>query len=443
MTPASDLVADVIAAVGTRAEAEALADVGSTALTRFANSFIHQNVSEDVSTVSLRLALDGRIASATSTVTTPDDVHRLVTSALQLASLQPVDPDWPGVGEAVEQPVVDHWDEATAAADPVARAETVRRFVDAGEGLSAAGYCETAAHSTAYLNTRGRTGSGRYTTATLDGIQQTESSAGSGHASGVALGSIDAGAIGAQASGRAEQSRGAFDAKPGDYEVVLSPECVATMTIFLSFYGFNGKAAEEGLSFVELGERRFDPAIQLWDDATDPRALHLGFDAEGTPKRHLGLIESGVTTHLLHNRRTAAKAGTTSTGHAASGADAFGAFATNLFVGEGAETVEDLVSGVERGIYVSTFNYCRVLDPKSLVVTGLTRNGTFMIENGRITDPVTNLRFTQSFIDAWADGSVLGIGGDARFADSEFGPSLVHAPSMRLASWRFTGGAEG
>ena len=121
----------------------------------------------------------------------------------------------------------------------------------------------------------------------------------------------------------------------------------------------------------------------------------------------------------------------------------WGPFAINMFIGGGDSSVDELVAGVNRGIYVSTFNYCRVLDPKSLVVTGLTRNGTFMIENGKITDPVTNMRFTQSFVDALAPGKVEGLGSDARYADSEFGPLLVHTPSLQLGSWNFTGGAEG
>ena len=146
---------------------------------------------------------------------------------------------------------------------------------------------------------------------------------------------------------------------------------------------------------------------------------------------------------LIHSRRTAAKVGAESTGHALQGAESWGPFAWNLFVDGGTSSVDALVAGVERGIYVSTFNYCRVLDPKSLVVTGLTRNGTFMIENGTITDPVSNLRFTQSFVDALGPGSVGGIGDDARFADSEFGATFVHAPSMHLRSWNFTGGADG
>jgi predicted Zn-dependent protease len=105
--------------------------------------------------------------------------------------------------------------------------------------------------------------------------------------------------------------------------------------------------------------------------------------------------------------------------------------------------VDEMIAAVERGLYVSTFNYCRVLDEKTLVVTGLTRNGTFMIENGRITGAVTNLRFTQSFAGALGPGRVLAVGNDARFADSEFGTGVTFVPSLRLAAWNFTGGASG
>ena len=114
-----------------------------------------------------------------------------------------------------------------------------------------------------------------------------------------------------------------------------------------------------------------------------------------------------------------------------------------MFLEEGETSVEEMIASVERGLYVSTFNYCRVLDPKALTVTGLTRNGTFMIENGRITGAVTNLRFTQSFVDALSQGRVHTIGNDARFADSEFGPGMLYVPSLHLESWNFTGGASG
>ncbi|MCJ7726145.1 MAG: metallopeptidase TldD-related protein, partial [Acidimicrobiia bacterium] len=145
----------------------------------------------------------------------------------------------------------------------------------------------------------------------------------------------------------------------------------------------------------------------------------------------------------VHNRKTAAKAGAESTGHALAGMDNFGAFPANVEFAGGSTSVDEMISSVERGLYVATFNYCRILDPKSQVVTGLTRNGTFMIENGAITGAVTNMRFTQSFVEALGVGNVLHLGDDVRFADSEFGPGLVQAPTVHLGSWNFTGGAEG
>jgi predicted Zn-dependent protease len=443
MTRQEELVEETLVLVGDRADAEVYADVGRSSLTRFANSFIHQNVSEDAAEVALRVAIDGRVSSSTTTNTTPEGLTTFVDAVIDTAAQQPVDDQWPGIGEPAEYANVDHWDQETADADPIDRALAVKAFVDAGEGMLAAGFCQTEFRGHAFGNTSGARASGRFTTAVIDGIHQSSTSAGSGHAAGPKIGDLNAATVGALAVQRATDSISPVDAKPGEYEVVLSPECVSTIGIFLNAYGFNAKTAEEGMSFAEIGSIQFDESVSIWDDATDPRALYVAFDVEGTPKRRTDLVVDGVTRSLLHNRRTATKAGTESTGHAIPGGDVFGPFAMNMFIGGGGSSVDELISDVERGIYVSSFNYCRVLDPKSLIVTGLTRNGTFMIENGKITHAVTNLRFTQSFISALGPDNVLGIGNDARFADSEFGPLLVHAPSMRLASWNFTGGAEG
>jgi predicted Zn-dependent protease len=437
------IVNDILEMVGDRCEAEVNVDVGVVSLTRFANSFIHQNVSEDLEEVTLKVAVNSRVASSTTTATTATALVRFVEATISTAESQPVDDGWPGLGGPVETEKVDHWDEATASADPMQRAEAVKAFVDAGNGLLAAGYCQTEAHDRAYGNTAGRRVHGRYTAAVVDGIHQTGTSAGSGHAAGRALSDIDPGAVGALAAQRAVDGIDAIDVTPGEFQVVLSPECVATIAIFFGVYGFNGKTAEEGMSFAALGEQQFDSAFSLWDGPTDPGALFVPFDTEGTPKQRLDLVRDGQTMSLLHDRRTAKKAGAASTGNAGQGSEIWGPWASNLVVGGGSTPVDDLVAGVERGIYVSTLNYCRVLDPKTLVVTGLTRNGTFMIENGNITGPVTNMRFTQSFVDALGPDKVEGIGDDSRFADCEFDPLLVRAPSIQLASWSFTGGAEG
>ena len=433
----------VLDLVKDRAEAEVLASSGVSSLTRFANSTIHQNVGEYVDSVSLRVAVDGKVASGQTTRTSAAGLEAMVEETLATAMREPVDEDWPGLTEPVQVDGVEHYDEATADASPTARAELVRAFVDEGEGLLAAGYCETEGGTHTFVNSAGQHVTGRETSAAIDGIHQTETSAGSGHAMSVAIGDLDASAVGALAAERARKSEKTFDAKPDVYEVVLAPDAAATIAIFLAVYGFNAKSFEEGMSFVEIGAQQFDEDFALRDDALDERARGVLFDSEGTPKQRIDLVEDGRTQALAHNRRTAKKAGVESTGNSFPGAEMFGPVAFNLFIEGGDKTQEELIGEVERGIYVSTFNYCRILDPKSMVVTGLTRNGTFMIENGEITGAVSNLRFTQSFVEALGLGKVKGKGNDARFADSEFGAGFVYAPSLRLEGWNFTGGADG
>jgi predicted Zn-dependent protease len=444
MREPSEIADELIGLVPPGVEAETIVASGNLSLTRFANSFIHQNVAEDGSTVHLRVAVDGRVASADGTRSDGASLQRLVDDAVAVAKLRDADELWTGITEPTQIGDGEHYDVATAETDPKKRADMVKTFVTAGNGLLAAGYCSTEGWDVAYRNTAGHGASGRYSQAVLDGIHQTGASAGSGHAASLRVADIDAAAVGALAASRATDSAEAVDAKPGDYEVVLAPEAVGTIAVFLSAYAFNGRAAVEERSMVKPGEAQFDEAITFAEAPDDPRAITVPFDGEGMPRLRVPLVTSGVTTALTYDRRTAAKAGAASTGNHSYGPYAwFGPVGTNLFLEPGSVTLEEIIASVERGLYVSTFNYCRVLDEKTLVVTGLTRNGTFMIENGAITGAVTNLRFTQSFAAALGPGAVLAVGDDARFADSEFGPGVTFVPSLRLASWHFTGGASG
>jgi predicted Zn-dependent protease len=200
---------------------------------------------------------------------------------------------------------------------------------------------------------------------------------------------------------------------------------------------------------VHPGEAQLDPAVDLWDDATDDRSVGLGFDAEGTPKRRVPMVEAGVSVGLVHDRRTAAKVGTSSTGHAIGGGERFGAYPTNVFLGASGDagmgrppasggTLDEVVGAVTRGLLVTDFWYTRILDPKTQVVTGLTRNGLFLVEDGHVSRGVRNLRFTQSYAGAVAPGHVRAIAPDARLVNSS-----AFVPSLHLASWNFTGGARG
>lgn len=439
-----DVCERVLRLVGTDAEAEVTVTSGHEALTRFATSFIHQNVADDLRQVHLRVAADGRVAEATANQTDDAALERLARATLEAARLQPVDPGWPGLASAAPPAAVDHWDDATADADPAERAARIAAFVGAGDGLETAGFCSTEGIHTAFANSAGQRATGRSTTAMLDGIARTGTSDGSARAASVRIADLDGSTTGVEAARRAREADGADDLEPGRYEVVLAPSCVVNVLSFLAIYGFNGRAVEEERSFARLGEAQFDPAITLTDDVTHPMAVGIGFDAEGTPKRRHELVRKGVTVGLVHDRRTAKALGAESTGNAVAGAGPFGALPANLVLEGGSASTDELLGAVERGLLVTDFWYTRILDPRTMVVTGLTRNGVWLVEDGRIVRPVTNLRFTQSYLEALAPGAVRGIGSDLTLVGgATFGVGAYLVPSLHLGSWSFTGGAKG
>ena len=363
------------------------------------------------------------------------------------ARIAPADPEWPGLGPPStgtggNAATVEHWDEATATAAPDERARRVRDFVDAAGGLETAGFCSTTANTVAFANSAGQRLTGRGTTADLDGIARTPTADGSAHQVSLGLSGLDGGAAGERAAAKARSASDPTDLAPGRYEVVLEPNCVANILSFLLVHGFNGRAVEDGRSFARLGEAQFDRSITLRDDVADPAMVGLPFDVEGTPKQRNDLVVDGVTTGLLHNRRTAHKAGGESTGHAVEGGAAWGALGANLVIPAGTKTAEELIAGVGRGVLVTDFWYTRILDPKTQVVTGLTRNGVWLVEDGHIVRPVTNLRFTQSFVEALGPDAVRGVGSDQSLLFGGWDSAYL-VPSLHLASWNFTGGAKG
>ena len=443
MTTPEELCARVLDMVGDRAEAQVTAGAGESALTRFANSFIHQNVAEYRESIGLTVAVDRRVSTVHTTRTDDESLRRLVDATLEATRLRPVDPDWPSLAPPHPVPSVDHYDEATATASPDRRAAVVKAFVDAGDGLDAAGFCATDARDYAFANSAGQRAAGRATSASFEGIHQLVSGIAVGQSTdaSVRLGDIDGGAHGRRAAAVARAAADPIDIEPGDYEVVIEPECMATIVVFLGWDSFNAKSHLEGESCIRLGESQFDGKVSIWDDAVDDRAVGVAYDVEGTAKRRVDLVRDGVSVGLAHDRRTARKAGVESTGNAVPGGAQWGAVPENIFMDGGDATTDDLISGIERGLLVSELNYCRVLDPKTMACTGLTRNGTFLVEGGKVVKPVRNLRFTQSFLDALGPGNVLRLS-RPRYASSNEGEAL-HGPGAHLARWHFTGGAKG
>jgi len=443
------------------AEIEATVDRHRLALTRFANSVIHQNVGEDTTVVRLRVHADGRTTAGSSTALDDTGLAALVKRTVEAVRIAPRDPGWPGLAPPADTGATPPVDAATAAASPADRAAVVRAFVDGAEGLETAGYCRTNHSSVAFANSAGQSVAGESTECGMAGIARQPLP--DGIADGVArhaprrLADLDGAALGARAAVKASASADPLELPPDRYEVVLESTAVADLLESLAAFGFNAKAVNDRRSFVRVGEAQFDPLITMVDD---PLAAGLGFDTEGSPRQSLVLVDAGTTAGLTHDRRTAAEAGTESTGHGV-GAGPWGPYARAAgFLSAGPPgppasevdgpaadaSVAELLAGVERGVLVTDLWYTRVLDPRQLTVTGLTRNGVWLIEHGEITRPLRNFRFTQSYAQALMPGAVRGVGGTAtQLPGDTYTASSPHwtAPALHLASWNFTGGASG
>jgi predicted Zn-dependent protease len=452
-TTLDSVVAGVLDEVRRQAGADAAATVRAEstalALTRFAGSAVHQNVADESTTVHLQLTVDGgRTASASTTRGGQDTLADLVAATLAAARLLPRDPLWPGLGTPAALLTAGNPDAATAEASPADRAAAVAAFVDAAGGLSTAGYVQTSSITAVLADTAGRHLLGAATSAACDGIARLSGADGVARAASRRFADLDAAALGARAAAKARAGVDAAPVDPGVYPVVLEPAAVSDVVAGLASGQFNGKAVVDGTSGLRLGEQQFDPAVTLADDAAGPDSTGLPFDTEGTPARRTELVRDGVPVGLTTDRRVAAALGGESTGHASDNSVTWGPVAGDPALAPGAGgTVEELVSGLERGLLVSDFWYTRVVDPKRSVWTGLTRNGVWLVEGGRVVAPVSTLRFTQSYLEALAPGAVT-VGSvidpqPARLTMTYAGTNRFAVPALRLTAWNITGNASG
>ena len=449
----------VRSAAGPLAEAEVVVSHVAEALTRFANSAIHQNVADATTTVRLRLHHDGRTASGSTTRTDADGLQALVERTIAATRLTPPDTSWPGLTPPTALHPYEELDEATARATPEERAARVREFVAAAGGLETAGFCRTNYASAAFANTAGQAVEGRFAEAAMDGIGRANGADGVARLASGRLADIDGAVLGARAAAKARAGGQPIELPPGRYEVVLEPDAVADVLANMAAFGFNGKSFAQRQSFAELGAQQFDSAVTLLDEpigGPGAPAPDLPFDTEGTPRASLTLVAEGTTVGITHDRSSAAQVGAVSTGHGSPASRGWGPYGTHLRLAPGpatpvgdatagptAESSRALVANMERGLLITDFWYTRVLDQKSLVITGLTRNGVWLVENGEVTAAVSNMRFTQSYPQALGPGTVLGIGGEAIMLPDRWSGVRYVAPAVHLTSWNLTGNASG
>jgi PmbA protein len=409
-------------------------------LTRFASSSIHQSTHREDTGVRIRVVKEGRIGVASTNDFTIEGARRAAEHALEMANVVAPDPLFPGLAAPADIPEVDAYDEATASATPAFRADGVADLVaQCPDGFTAAGAFETIASEVAVANTEGQF---CWAPTTMASINTVVSGGDGGHGFAEvfepATSAVDPVEIGKRAARKAVDSQAPRDLEAGRYAVVLEPAAVSTLVGFLAWIGFGGRTLLEGRSCFtgKEGKQVAAPSISIFDDATALGTLGLPFDFEGVPRSRVDLIEDGVFRRGVYDLRTAKQAGVASTGHALPPPNPEGPFPLNLFMAPGDSSVEQMIAATERGLLVTRFHYTNVVHPIESTITGMTRDGTFLIENGELAHPVKNLRFTQSILDALIGTEM--IGRDTELA-SEFFFSASRVPALKVASFNFSG----
>ncbi|MBN1661741.1 MAG: TldD/PmbA family protein [Anaerolineae bacterium] len=444
-------ITDTILAASPADQTEVVVVSGDSYLTRFANSTIHQNVAETDAEVRVRVVLregageGARVGVATTHNLDANSLVRTVQDAAEAARLQPVNPHFTSLPGPQPLAHVDAFSESTANCTPEQRARAAGAvcLMARGAGVVASGALTTGGVELTVANSLGTLAYHPATFAELNTVIMSDTSAGYAAGSALDFDELDYEAIGREAVGKCLRSQNPQALAPGEYAVILEPYAVHDFVQMMGWTGFSALAYQEGRSFMsgKLGEQMVDPRVNIWDDGLSPDGIPLPFDFEGVPKQRVELIKNGVAHAVVYDSyRAAREAGKSSTGHALPAPNRFGPFPLNIFFGTGDGSLEEMIAGTERGIYVTRFHYTRPVEPKRVVITGMTRDGTFLIENGEIAYPVKNLRFTQSYLEAL--NNLDSIGRQAKMLEGIGGIGHDSVPALKLNKFNFTGATE-
>ena len=414
---------------------------------RFANGHVHQPHVDRRRSISLRAALGGRLATATTTDATEEGIRRLVREAVALAAVAPIDRRI-GAFQNGARPRPVAFSAPTLSIRPEAVGRLARESLRAaGEGPPGArisGAVHAGGLTLAVANTAGRSVSGTRTASQGSVLVERpdEATSVSGWAEGAHwdAGRLDGARLGREALSRMPGSPPKRSAA-GRHRVLLSGPAVADLLGFFARLGFPALGEEEGWSCLKgrRGRRVFGRDFDLHDDGRSALGLPTAFDEEGTPKRRTPLIEGGVVGDPVTDLVTSGHLGRPLSGHALPPESPWGEWGpmpTALLAGAGDASFEDLVRSVRTGLLVTRFHYVRVVHPSRGLITGMTRDGTYRIERGEVAGPVRNLRFTDSVVDALRH--VVAWGRDRRRYSDERGLPSVTCPPLVTDRFRFT-----
>jgi predicted Zn-dependent protease len=415
------------------------------AITRYSHSSIHQNAFSDETHVTVRAVVGKATGAVTTNSLDPVELRRALGDAAAVARASRPDDGWPGVADPEPIAAPHAFDDATAHADAALQAAQIARICAAmPPGMRAAGTQQIELTEDAVANTRGVAA---YAPATMAYVRAlVQSDVGSGYAEDLAsrTSALDPDTVVARAAEKCARDHDRVQLPPGDYEAVFEELAVAEILRIVSLTGLGGEQVREGRSFMSgrIGEQVTGESFTLSDDALDPRTIAIPFDVEGTPKRRISLVERGVAKGPVYDRVSAKAAGTRSTGHAADRARyAPGGHAGNLTMSGGEATRDELVGAVQRGVLITRFHYTNTPDPRAATMTGTTRDGTFLIEDGKITRALANVRYTMSALDLFAGIDLLGKQRLARdwWSSNGMGSVICLVPPMKVRRASITG----
>lgn len=421
------------------------------ALTRFANNYIHQNVNESNSTISIRVVFGKKIGSASTNSLAPKKIKETVKWAEEIAKFQHENRDFisfPCVKKK-EYRDIKTFVKKTAQFSSIERANAVAEIVDIAKKYSLTSF-GSVSNGLAEICISNSLGTFAY--AICDDIfcnivMSGENSTGYVQSGIRDVDDMNFKSLAKIAADKALMSANPITITPGQYTTIFEPLAASEFLEFFGDFAFNGKLFEEGRSYLtgKLGSKIVDERITIVDDPYKKTGFVFPFDFEGLPKKKLVLVDKGIAKNLVYDSLTASKAKKKSTGHALLAPNPFGPIPLHLTMKGGSKSIEKMISETDKGILVTRFHYTNVIDPRKLTFTGMTRDGTFLIEKGKIKRGIKNLRFTENIIECFnrlddiSKKSIL-VASEPGYG-SRFGSGII-VPSIKVRNFAFTGATD-
>lgn len=418
---------------------EIVAMENNSGLTRFAQSYIHQNVAEKNLNLTFKVINKDKVSIVKLNSLDESEVFKNIKRAIELSKIIPKLDYHYSLLKSQDYKIKGEFSEETANFTPLNRAQQIIRLVKRvnQKGYEASGALETGVETVMVANSEGLFAFDRETKVDFNSVITKDNSTAYHSFINSNVNHLDIERISDELLDTALRNVDQVEIEPGVYTVVLSPEAVAEILSEADYAGFDGKLIMEGKSFIsgKQGKKLFPESITISDDPFEKLTMPIPFDFVGCPRKKIDLIKDGVIVNGVFDHITAIKYNMECTGNTLPPESAsMGALSFNIVMKQGEDQLEDMISNTKKGVYINRFHYVNVLNPMNIELTGMTRDGTFLIENGKLTKAIKNMRFNTSVIDLLKGVDMIS---RERHTKSGFvGP--VVAPYLRTNNFTFS-----